>query len=113
MSKFTFGKKKPKRSYTNILSHYWSSIQHRLFPVLEEHVTEERLTPKLRQLVTVWVVVEIERYVVNPLGTWWLGRPMHNRRSLARAFVAKAVYDLPTTECLIDLLKCNRPLRRL
>ena len=80
---------------------------------MEEHVTEERLTPKLRQLVTVWDVVEIERYVVNPLGTWWLGRPMHNRRSLARAFVAKAVYDLPTTECLIDLLKCNRPLRRL
>jgi len=38
---------------------------------------------------------------------------MHDRRSLARAFVAKSAYDLPTTECLIDLLRCNRALRRL
>jgi hypothetical protein len=63
-------------------------------------------------LVTIWDVVAIERYVVNPFGVW-LGRPMHNRRTLARAFVAKSVYDLPTTECLIDLLKTNRSLRRL
>jgi hypothetical protein len=79
---------------------------------LIEHITEEPLTTKLSQLVMIWDVVEVERYVTEPLGSW-LGRPMHNRRSLARAFVAKAVYNLPTTECLIDLLKCNRALRRL
>jgi len=38
---------------------------------------------------------------------------MCDRRSLARAFVAKAVFNLPTTECLIELLKSNRALRRL
>ncbi len=95
-----------------ILSQYWSSVQGRLFPALELHVTEEPLTAKLSRLVAVWDIVEIERYVVNPFGTW-LGRPMHDRRSLARAFVAKAVYDVATTECLIDLLQCNRSLRRL
>ena len=95
-----------------ILSQYWEAVQGRLFPFLEEHVTEEPLTPKLSQLVTIWDVVQIEPFVVLPFGVW-LGRPMHNRRSLARAFVAKAVYDLATTECLIDLLKTNIALRRL
>ena len=96
----------------HILSQYWSSVQCRLFPALAEHITEEPLTSKLSQLVTVWEVVEVERYVLNPFGIW-LGRPMHDRRTLARAFVAKAVYDLSTTECLIELLKTNRALRRL
>ncbi len=42
-----------------------------------------------------------------------MGRREHDRRSLARAFVAKAVYDLSTTEALIDLLRSHRALRRL
>jgi hypothetical protein len=33
--------------------------------------------------------------------------------ALARAFVAKAVLDLPTTEALIDRLKADRALRRI
>ena len=110
--KFIFGKTKRQRSYTTILSQYFSFIQGRLFPLLEEHLTGEPLTSKLSRLVTVWDVVEIDRYVVNPLGIW-LGRPMHDRRSLARALVAKSVYNLTTTESLIDLLKCNPSSRRL
>jgi hypothetical protein len=32
---------------------------------------------------------------------------------MARAFVAKAVLDLPTTEALIDRLKVDHALRRI
>jgi hypothetical protein len=82
-----------------------------LFPHLN-HVLEEPLTAKLEQLVRIWDVVRIEEHVLCPFGGWW-GRPSHDRRCLARAFVAKAVYDLGTTEALIDLLKSHRSLRRL
>ncbi len=59
-----------------------------------------------------WDVVEVERHVQNPLGRW-SGRPAHDRRCMARAYVAKAVYDMTTTEALIERLKADRSLRRL
>ena len=41
------------------------------------------------------------------------GRPPEDRRALARAFLAKAVWDLPTTRHLIDRLGADPSLRRL
>jgi hypothetical protein len=41
------------------------------------------------------------------------GRPRRDRRLLARAFLAKAVYNLSTTELLIELLRLQPSLRRL
>jgi hypothetical protein len=41
------------------------------------------------------------------------GRPTADRSAIARAFVAKAVYNLPTTEILIDYLDADIKLRRL
>ena len=41
------------------------------------------------------------------------GRPLEDRRALARSFIAKAVWDLPTTRALIDRLQCDPTLRRL
>jgi hypothetical protein len=41
------------------------------------------------------------------------GRPQRDRAALARAFVAKAVLNLPTTEALIDRLQQDRSLKRL
>ncbi len=38
---------------------------------------------------------------------------MKNRCAIARAFVAKAVYNMPTTEILMDRLKSDSRLRRL
>ncbi len=42
-----------------------------------------------------------------------VGHPAKDRVALARAFVAKATLNLPTTEALIDRLKVDQPLRRL
>ena len=41
------------------------------------------------------------------------GRPAKDRAAMARAFVAKAVYDMPTTRVLLDRLATDVSLRRI
>jgi len=41
------------------------------------------------------------------------GRPPKERAAVARAFVAKAVYNMPTTRALLDRLACDKKLRRI
>ena len=41
------------------------------------------------------------------------GRPPEDRAALARAFIAKAVFDIPTTRALIERLQVDRTLYRL
>jgi hypothetical protein len=41
------------------------------------------------------------------------GRPLKDRTALARAFLAKAVFNIPMTDMLIDRLGVDKPLRRL
>ena len=42
-----------------------------------------------------------------------VGRPEEDRAALARAFIAKAVFDVPTTRALIERLEVDGRLRRL
>jgi hypothetical protein len=93
----------------SILSEYWDKIQVRLFPYLSIQV-EEPLTAKLEQVVRILEIVQIEKFVLCPFGRW-SGRPAHDRRSLARAYVVKSIYNLSTTESLIELLRYHRSLR--
>jgi len=92
-----------------ILSDLTQAFQETLFPFLEK-CFDGPLTPRLAQLVSVLEVLRIEDYVGSPhrFGT---GRPLIDRRPLARAFVAKAVYQLATTEMLIQMLKLQPALR--
>jgi hypothetical protein len=41
------------------------------------------------------------------------GRPPKERAAIARAFVAKAVYNMPTTRALLDRLESDKNLRRI
>lgn len=41
------------------------------------------------------------------------GRPQESRAALARAFLAKAVFDVPTTRALLERLRNDPSLRRL
>ena len=41
------------------------------------------------------------------------GRPVEDRAALARAFIAKAVFDVPTTRALIERLEADKTRRRL
>ncbi len=56
-------------------------------------------------------LIRIEEHI--PRIYWNRGRPPADRCSLARAFVAKMVYNLGTTAALIDQLKSSPSLRRI
>ena len=94
-----------------ILSEYWDKFQVALFPRLET-VFEEPLTKKLKQFIRILDVVAIERFIASPYAQW-MGRKQADRRSIARAFLAKAVYDSPTTEALLEMLRLQPTLRQL
>ena len=87
----------------------WHSIQRALFPHLERVLGP--LTEKQRQLVQTLEVIRIEQMIPprSPLP----GRPPKDRAALARAFVAKATYDMPTTRVLLDRLDTDVVLRRI
>ena len=72
---------------------------------------EEPLTEKQRQVVAVLEVVRIEEQVTRVRRG--VGQPAHDRRSVARAFVAKAVYGEPTTVGFLERLRTERNLRQI
>jgi len=88
---------------------YWQSIQDALFPDLEQALGP--LTAKQQQLVQTLEVIRIEQWIPRQFRA--PGRPPSDRAALARAFVAKAVYDMPTTRVLLDRLDTDVALRRI
>jgi hypothetical protein len=87
----------------------WLSIQSWLFPWLAVELGP--LTAKQMQLIQTLEIVRIEQFIPDLSG--FPGRPPSDRAALARAFVAKAVYDIPTTRALIDRLTSDVSLRRI
>lgn len=90
------------------LSKMWlkvRNIENTLFPYLEETLGE--LTSKESRLIRILDFAEIERFVSDIKIT----NPPKYRKEIARAFVAKAVYNLQTTRDLIERLKADRALR--
>lgn len=92
------------------LSQIWFEVQEVLFPFIEKEI-EEPLTDKLKSLVTTLELIRIEEMVRVP--NYWQGQPPKNRKQIARAFIAKAIYNIDTTRALIDRLKISPPLRRI
>jgi hypothetical protein len=91
------------------LSQAWESIQGTLFPWLEEELGE--LSAKQQQLAAILEIVRIESFI--PAKQGGPGRPQRSRRVIARAFVAKAVYNMGTTQELVERLRSDPTLRRL
>jgi len=96
-------------SLRQFLSSYWAKIQGELFPFLDD--TLGSLTPAHRSLVVILDMVQIEALVRHWSGL--RGRPQAERAALARAFMAKAAFNLATTRMLIDRLRADPVLRRL
>ncbi len=90
------------------LSQFWNHLQHELFPFLQEE-DHLALSPALEKVIRVLEFTQVDRFIPSSRG--FVGRPPQERVALARAFVAKAVLDLPTTEALIDRLKADLRLR--
>lgn len=91
------------------LAQAWLTIQGSLFPWLAEELGE--LTLKQKELATTLEMIRIEEFVFSNRGL--PGRPLNDRGAIARAFVAKMVYHLPTTRALLDRLKADCSLRRI
>ena len=69
------------------------------------------LTEKQQQLVQTLEVIRIEQMI--PPRFRVPGRPPKDRAAMARALVAEAVYDMPTTRVLLDRLDTDVVLRRI
>jgi len=93
------------------ISWLMGTLQRQFFPRLEE-CWERPLTAQEQQLVSILELVQIEKFVA-PSSPRRFGRKRHDRRALARAFVAKAVYNHPFTCSTREALRTSRGLRRL
>jgi hypothetical protein len=91
------------------LSQTWFIVQTTLFPWLSEELGP--LTEKQQELVTILELIRIEEFIYSSRG--FPGRPPKDRTAIARAFVAKSVYNLSTTRALLDRLDTDISLRRI
>jgi len=80
------------------------NLEQSLFPKLQESMGS--LSPKEEKLIKILDFAEIERFVSSVQIT----NPPKDREEMARAFVAKQVYNFQTTRELIDRLKIDRTL---
>lgn len=92
----------------HIISSIWDGIQRSLFPFLEEELGP--LTEFHRKVAAILEVVRIEDFFRNDC---WIGRPSADRKVLGRAFIAKAVSNIPTTRAFRDRLQTDTVLRRM
>jgi len=69
------------------------------------------LTGKQQELVTTLELVRIEEFIYSSRG--FPGCPPEDRTAIAKAFVAKMIYNMPTTRALLDRLETDSVLRRI
>ena len=91
------------------LSSYWCAFQEYLFPTIEADLGP--LGERYQAFITVLEFVRVEQHL--PGGRNWRGRPLQDRAALARAFIAKAVFQIDTTRALRERLTNDPALRRL
>ena len=92
------------------LSQVWDRIQGTLLPFLLEEL--DPITEKQEKLICILEMIRAEDFIKGPrLGA--RGRPPSDRQALVRAFVAKAYYNMTTTDELIERLNSSKNLRRI
>ena len=96
-------------SLREMLSDYWYAFQQELFPRLEGELGP--MGERYELFVAVLELVRVEALL--PYFRGQVGRPEEDRAALARAFIAKAVFDIPTTRGLIERLEVDGRLCRL
>ena len=94
------------------LSKMWNKVlnlEKSLFPALKEELRLEELSSKEQKLISILDFAEIEKNITVISVT----NTPKDREEIARAFIAKSVYNFQTTRDLIDRLHCDRTLRML
>jgi len=101
---------KKKGEAMSTLFDIWHTTQTRLFPWLEERM--DPLSEKEQQFVKVVSLMDLPKHMREY--RWvGIGRRREDRSAIAKAFVAKAVYNFETTKVLIEYLRGCKNLRRL
>ena len=93
----------------NTLAQHWFAVQKVLFPFLEEKVGP--LSERHQQLISVLEFTRVERFISTCYGR--VGRPQEDRRDICRAFIAKAIFNIPTNVLLREYLMTDPTLRRI
>ncbi len=88
------------------------SIEPDFFQVLEGEIGE-KITGNLGLFVRCVENIKPSRFISSDLRWCGIGRKMHNREKIFRAFLLKAVHNLGTTKLLIENLKTNSSWRLL
>ena len=94
------------------LSKMWNKVLNleiSLFPLLKEELRLEELSSKEQKLIKILDFAEIEQFICNTHIT----NIAKDRKQIARAFIAKSVYNFQTTRDFIDRLRIDRTLRVL
>ena len=95
-------------SLHNILGSFGQILQQQLFPSLEKELGP--LGTRHAAFVRALALLQMDGFVALRHGR---GRRPHDRACIARAFLAKAVFNLPHTRALLDRLAHDLTLRRL
>ena len=103
------GSEQPQETY--LLAPYWKQVREKLFPLLEQDTGLE-LTSKLKVLAQIFEIVRIEQLVPDSKRGKRGGQEI-DRRPLARAFLAKAFFNLSQTRALKEQLDQSSALRNL
>lgn len=93
----------------NKLSTFWNNLQYNLFPTLEEFLPP--LLQSHRDVIASLELIKVEQFL--HFSTGWRGRPPASRKALARAFIAKHILNIFTTEHLRERLLCDKALRMI
>ncbi len=91
------------------ISNFLKNIQKKLFLKLEESLGP--LSAKQQKLIKILEIIRIEDHI--NLNRGFRGRPENDRQTLSRAFVAKAVYNIPRTNQLREQLLADNSLRQI
>ncbi len=104
----------PFQGEYDLLAPYWKQVKEKLFPILEQGTQDTclALTDKLKVLAQVFEIVRIEQLVPEPTRGKRGGQEI-DRRPLARAFLAKAFFNLSQTRALKEHLDQSPALRVL
>lgn len=83
-------------------------LQNHLFPALKQELGP--MSERHEEFVRALAILQLDGFVVAQHGR---GRPAHDRACIARAFLARSVFNLPTLRALLDRLRCDVVARRL
>ena len=92
-------------SLRETLSKYWYASQQELFPSLEMEIAPLRGRCELFVAAVEFARLKALLSSICSLS----GRPPQNRAALARAFIAKAVFDIPTAPAKAQEQQFNNP----